>query len=217
MSCGLVVKGGYHAVPRFSSFSLPLVAVAACTDSQRGTTLTEPLGPSYAAGKGPPDTSGPHVIRDPAAPNVLSLGGDPANPLAVVAGLEGPVADFCSAAGAAISSHVVQLVFPPSGRLQFKVSGHEVAIQVFDYGAGIVTDTCQLVGAPVVATGTGTVRLGIHSAAVGPGGTSIHATVRGIVDLTSGGQARLLATAQVVVRPNGSLVIDKERVTLTPL
>ena len=203
--------------PRLLLFPLPFVAVVACTDSQRVTTPSETLAPSFATGKGPPTSSGPNVIRDPAAPNVLSLGGDPANPLAVIAGLEGPVADFCSSVGAPISSHVVQLVFPPSGRVQFKVSGHEVAIQVFDYGAGIVTDTCQLVGAPVVATGTGTVRLGIQSAGGGPGGTSIHATVRGIVDLTIGGQARLLATAQVVVRPNGSLVIDKERVTLTPL
>jgi hypothetical protein len=40
--------------------------------------------------------------------------------------------------------------------------------------------------------------------------------VRGIVNLTGGGQARLLATAQVTVRPDKSLVIDNERVTLTP-
>jgi hypothetical protein len=103
--------------------SFPFVAVVACMDSQRATAPTETLSPSYAAWKGPPTSSGPNVIRDTAAPNVLSLGGDPANPLAVIAGLEGPVADFCSTVGAPISSHVVQLVFPPRGACSSRYRG----------------------------------------------------------------------------------------------
>ena len=43
-----------------------------------------------------------------------------------------------------------------------------------------------------------------------------HVTVNGIVELTSGGQARLHATAQVVIRPDGS-VVDKPSISLTPI
>ncbi len=197
---------------RFAFSLLFPVGLLACTDSHRVTAPSEASLPEFDA-KGPPSASGPNVVRGP-GPNVLALGGDPANPLAVIAGFAEPVADFC-ASGGPVSTHDFQLVFPPAGRVQLAVSGREVAVQVFAYGGGIVSNHCQLIGAPVIATGTGTVRLGAHNG--GPGGTTIHATVRGIVDLTSGGQARLLATAQVTIRPDGSPVIDNERVTLTPL
>jgi hypothetical protein len=193
--------------------SLVLSALSvACADAP--TTPPQPSLPAFDAAHAPP-ASGPNVVRAPGL-NVLALGGDPANPLAVIAGLEGPIADFCSPAGAPVSDHFFQLVFTPAGRVQVAITGREVALQVFEYGAGIVTDACQLIGAPLIATGTGTVRFGVHDAAGGPGGTTVHATVRGIVNLTGGGQARLLATAQVTVRPDKSLVIDNERVTLTP-
>jgi hypothetical protein len=41
--------------------------------------------------------------------------------------------------------------------------------------------------------------------------------VQGIVDLVSGGQARVLGTARVTVLPDGTLLFDEERVTLTPI
>jgi hypothetical protein len=45
----------------------------------------------------------------------------------------------------------------------------------------------------------------------------VHVTVHGIVDLIEGGQARLHATVNFVIRPDGTLVKDQEPVTLTPL
>lgn len=39
----------------------------------------------------------------------------------------------------------------------------------------------------------------------------------GIVDLLDGGQARVLGTARVTVLPDGTLLLDEERVKLTPL
>ena len=45
----------------------------------------------------------------------------------------------------------------------------------------------------------------------------LHATVQGIVDLVSGGQARVFGTARVTILPDGTLLFDDERVRLTPL
>ena len=44
-----------------------------------------------------------------------------------------------------------------------------------------------------------------------------HATVDGIVQLVSGGQARLFASLRFTVRPDGTLLFDVELVRLTPL
>jgi hypothetical protein len=41
--------------------------------------------------------------------------------------------------------------------------------------------------------------------------------VHGIITLVSGGQARVLATAEVTVLPDGAVLFDEERVRLTPL
>jgi hypothetical protein len=76
---------------------------------------------------------------------------------------------------------------------------------------------CLLTEAPLVASGTVRVRsLVTDATGSGPGATAIHATVQGIVDLTSGGEARLLATGRVVITPDGSLHFDVEHVQLTP-
>ncbi len=42
-------------------------------------------------------------------------------------------------------------------------------------------------------------------------------TVDGIVQLVSGGQARLFASLRFTVRPDGTLLFDVELVRLTPL
>jgi hypothetical protein len=44
-----------------------------------------------------------------------------------------------------------------------------------------------------------------------------HVTTTGVVDLASGGRARLFGTFRWVIRPDGTLVMDEEIVRLTPL
>jgi hypothetical protein len=97
-------------------------------------------------------------------------------------------------------------------------------VVVFEYGAGIVVDPCVLVGAPVVATGTVKYTFRVSDLGDiyglnlgGPGSTSIHETVEGIVDLTGGGQARLFGKVRTLWGPDNSLRFDEERVRLTPL
>ena len=86
---------------------------------------------------------------------------------------------------------------------------------VYQFGAGPVSGFCQLAGVPVVGTGAGDFTYQLITA---PRGTFVgHLSVHGLVDLVSGGQARLFATARVRVLPTGRLLFDVERVRLTPL
>jgi hypothetical protein len=93
---------------------------------------------------------------------------------------------------------------------------HDVYLVVYDFGGGIVSNICQLVGAPVL--GTGTADYTFEAVVTGQGADFvIHITLHGVIDLVSGGQARIQATAQAVVLPDGTLLFDEERVRLTPL
>lgn len=108
----------------------------------------------------------------------------------------------------------------PSGKFPAHRVTQEANVEVFEYSAGLITDACDLVGAPLVATGTAFFTLTTNQVTgpgTGPGSFVNHVTIHGVVDLVGGGQARLQARLQVVVRPDGTVVIDQEPVTLTPL
>jgi hypothetical protein len=171
-----------------------------------------------SAGIPSPSVDGPSfgAARLPAF-NVVLLGGVPSNPLAVQAGFSaGATAeDVCNGAGAETAGQKGQDVFTPAGGFQEHVRAIDVSIVVYEFSAGPVTGPCQLVGAPVVGTGTGEFTEVSHFQS--SGSLVIHWTIHGTIDLVSGGQARLLAKAQVVVRPDGTLVLDDEPVSLTPL
>jgi hypothetical protein len=84
---------------------------------------------------------------------------------------------------------------------------------------GPLTDLCQLAGA-LVAIGTATVVWGEKNVPppgeLGPGAGIIHITAHGILDLTSGGEARLSSRAHELFK-DGSPVVNTNVVTLTPL
>jgi hypothetical protein len=146
------------------------------------------------------------------------LGGDPSNPLAVQAGyLAGFTAeDICPDTGELADPNAQgQAIFTPPGGLHISVSARDVSLVVYQFGEGIVTDVCQLVGAPVLGTGSGKYSTQLNVS--GPGATVLDITVQGVIDLVSGGQARVLATAQVTILPDGTLLFDDERARLTPL
>ena len=67
----------------------------------------------------------------------------------------------------------------------------------------------------IVGTGAGKFTFNASDGARGARVT--HVTVHGTIDLVSGGQARVWATARVTFRPDGTLLFDVERVKLTPL
>jgi hypothetical protein len=146
----------------------------------------------------------------------LQLGGDPDNPLALQAGYDpGTTAeDICADPTAGVTGEGA-ILFTPSGGIHINVADRDANLVVYQFAGGPVTEPCQLVGAPVVGTGTG--KFTYHVSDTGPGALTAHVTVQGTIDLVGGGRARLLGTARVVVLPDGSVRFDEERVRLTPL
>jgi hypothetical protein len=195
--------------------SLALTALClACSDAP--TSITEAELPALAAANAP-STSGPKVVRGPFQPGVLS---GPNDTLAVAVGFEEPFADHCADLESPDQPGSAQIVSTPAGGKHLTMSGHGLSVVVFAF-AGSAMDYCaDLVGAPVVATGTANFTLSSNDLVLGghgPGADQVTVSIHGLVDLVSGGQARLFATTQVLFRPDGSFVFDRARISLRPL
>ena len=192
-------------MPRsFLSATAVLAAALAigCADQQAPTAVQ--AVPSFRAERLPAFTG-------------LLLGGDPSNPLAIRAGYEPgrTAADVCADPFQGIEAEAQkgQDIFTPPGGFHEHISGRGVSLVLYAFGAGPVTDPCQLVGAPVLGTGTGDFNWNVNAGK--PGGVFVvHVTVHGTIDLAAGGQARVQGTARVQVRPDGTLHFDVERVKL---
>jgi hypothetical protein len=144
------------------------------------------------------------------------MGGDPSSPLALLAGFDAGVTaeDLCADPERGVEGAGQAILTAPGGFLAH-ASGRDVNLIVYQFAEGPVASPCQLVGAPVLGIGTGKFTFILLD--TGPGGTVIHVTVQGTIDLVGGGQARLLATVRVTILPDGTLLFDEERVRLTPL
>lgn len=144
--------------------------------------------------------------------------GPPTN-LALAVGLE-TIAGFCTGQPFTVSPQRGGLVLTPSGKAQIHDFSQEAFVEVFAFagaaGGPLRTDPCVVVGSPLVASGTVTFSTHFLNDQAPPGTILLHVTVNGVVDLTSGGKARLHATAQDVIRPNGTF-IDKTEIKLTPI
>jgi len=184
----------------------PVILLASCTDSGQVTAPVEARKPNFDPGSAPPDTSGRNVFRFPFFAVVLS-GFE--SELAVAAGFNAPFADHCGDAPSPGQPGSAQIVLTPPGGFHLKDSGRDVSVLVFAF-EGPVFDNCVLVGAPVVASGTAHLNFTVS-------GRQLKTTVHGIVDLTSGGQARLLVTTITHLAADGSIVFDHTRIRLTPL
>jgi hypothetical protein len=155
------------------------------------------------------------VIRDFVITTILAVG--PPTELALAVGFE-DVATECAGGEVIISPHRGQAVVTPTDKGQLHTFTREAFVQVFNNTAP-VEEVCDLQGAGVVASGTVTFSQVVHEAEVegAPGAFSLHVTVHGIVDLTSGGQARLFAMWQFVIPPDGTPVLDQTSIKLTPI
>jgi hypothetical protein len=184
---------------------LPVVLLASCADSGKVTAPPDRPTPNFDPANAPPQ-SGPHVFRLRFASVVFS-GFE--TELAVAVGFDEPFADHCDDFESSNQPGSTQINITPPGDFHLKESGQDVSVLVFA-AEGPVFDNCQLVGAPVVTSGTahGTFTIAGRQGA---------ATVHGVVDLASGGQARLLVTTITHFAADGSVVFDHTRITLTPL
>ena len=149
----------------------------------------------------------------------IAFGGDPSSPFVVMAGYDVGVtpAQLCATGTAPNHPNSSALiVLPPSGAFLAGASGgRDVPVLVFQYGGGIVTSHCDYAAAPLVAAGTGKFHFSLLASR--SGNVVQHYTVQGILQLVTGGEARLLATARVHERSDGTLLFDVEQIRLTPL
>jgi hypothetical protein len=160
---------------------------------------------------------GATVVRDFGL--VSFWGGPPAN-LAVLLGTEDSIEENCLNPESVFASPShSRFVFTPSGQIPSGTISREAHVDVVSLSTD-PTDVCQMVGAPLVATGrvqASQIISQLFGPGSGPGEFVFHVTARGIVDLTSGGQARLFAQLQAVLKPDGTAVIQRIHVALTPL
>lgn len=204
--------------------ALALLA-AACADRSGPTAPAGPLVPPTLDAATAARGGGAEIVRLDEG-NAAWFGGDPRDGLAVIVWTEdeSPTADalcaFLTTDGAplpATSPQRTQLVFTPKGRFNLTTVSRVARVEVYQYGGSAILSPCELVGAPVVATGT--VRATLHQVdpgAADPGLLKFHSTVTGVVDLVSGGQARLHATARFRAASDGTIVMNEASVELTP-
>jgi hypothetical protein len=179
------------------------VLLGSCADSS--TAPVETQSPQFSAANAP-SQSGPNVFRFPFFAVVFS-GFE--TELAVATGFNAPFADHCGDTPSPGQPGSAQIVLTPPGGFHLKDSGRDVSVLVFAF-EGPVFDNCLLVGAPVVASGTAHLTFTVA-------GRQTAATVHGVVDLASGGQAGLLVTTITHFGADGSIVFDHTRIRLTPL
>ena len=211
-----------HHAMRIAACTLVWGAAAACSDA-RGPAGPAPLPPPEAARPARGGASGGAVVDRNLAP-YGHFGRDPETGLVIFVGPADPVA------GAALKCPDPRVIAPippetriqtittPSGRVMRHGYNDAAPIAVWAYPAGPVTSFCQVVGAPLVATGT--VRYDSQQSVPpgdGPGAFVAHFKANGVVDLVAGGQARLQLNAMQVFGPDGTLVREETRITLTPL
>jgi hypothetical protein len=192
---------------------LPAVVLASCTDSSSPTPPADAPAPASAKANAPP-ASGPNVVRIQSA--FLTFPGI-GQGVTLTAGLVSSPADFCAhPEQAVLSPGVEQDVSTPSGSVHILASSHEAHLVL--YGATETGDVCDLVGAPVLGTGTGQFQVTLNDVdETGPGATTGIERVHGTITLASGGELRVQALHQVTLRPDGTLVHDRTTLTLTPV
>lgn len=176
------------------------------TPAEPQTSAPEPtLGAANAS-----PASGAVIVRAPFQPGVLSGHSQ----YAVAVGFEEPFAEHCNDLESPNQPGSTQIVFSPSGRVHVRGSGKSVRVRVYDF-PGVAAANCDKVEERLVATGTVDFNLTVVDG--GPGAVHVGVKFRGVVELVSGGLARLHATGFTLVRPDGSFAFDHVRITLKPL
>ena len=168
--------GGTYASLTSTPDTLACAVTLGCGDQQSPTTPTDVTKPSLSAERVP--------VLQP-----QFLGGDPSNPLAVQASYEaGLIADdICPDTGAHVDPNAAgQGISYPARGFVFHVNARDVSVVVYEFGGGIVTNICQLVGATVLVTGTA--NYSSEGAITGQGAIVFHVTLQGVIDLVSGGR-----------------------------
>lgn len=198
--------------------SLPIaLALAACSETAATGILDSSAPTPRAFFSNAPPTSGPNIQRGiPLAVAAV----DVETNLVLVAGFADPITDAnCEDPGSIPLSGALtqQQVSTPSGREQFTTPRQEVEVTIYQL-VEEPTSFCSLFSGPIVATGTVTATWGEKNVPppgdLGPGAGIVHIIFNGVVDLTAGGEARLLGGFRARFNTDGEFVTGIDFVRL---
>jgi hypothetical protein len=152
------------------------------------------------------------VIRFPF--EFFAAGPDPATGLTLTIGLASPLADVpdCGGAGPVIADgkRVIQLVLTSADFVHQFIRARQATIVLYESTS---PDLCDWVTAPVFARGRANVTFNVttrNPAVIG-------LKIQGIVELTSGGRAHVLNTAQIHVHEDGTVRVHVDRFVIKPI
>jgi hypothetical protein len=188
----------------------PFILPAAVLASALVLGCGDQLDPSEPAKQSPPSFRA-EVIRFPF--DFVSTT-DPNVGLSLTIGIASPLADHpdCGGTGPVITDgkRVVQLVFTAAGSVHQFVRATKATIVLYESTA---FDFCDWTTAPVFARGRANLTFNILDKTRDVVGLKI----QGIVELTSGGRAHVLNTAQVHVEEDGTVTVHQDRLVVKPI
>jgi len=163
-----------------------------------------------------PNGPGGQVIRFPFG--FFAAGPDPATGLTLTIGLVSPLADVpdCGGTGRVISDgrRVIQLVFTPADFVHQFIRARQSTIVLYESTS---PDLCDWTTAPVFARGRANVTFNVHARTPAGVPAVVGLKIQGIVELTSGGRAHVLNTAQVHVDKDGTVRVHVDRFVIKPI
>lgn len=107
---------------------------------------------------------------------------------------------------------IAHIVLPPPGAFLVAAHGQDVPILVYEFEG----DPCDAVGETLLASGTG--RFHFSPKNLPSGAVVINIGLRATLDLVAGGEALLVIKGAPFLQfPDGSVVVNKGSITLTPL
>jgi hypothetical protein len=197
--------------------ALPLVLVTTLMACQSGDDSRAPNDPVSPSAPETAPSSGAAVVHSTVDFFFLN---DFDRDISATIGLVSPVADLdedpdCGGSGPRIvDTGIENVVFTPAGSVQFRDRWHKATFVLYD---GATNDVCQLATHPVLARGEVNFSFGIRDADVTDATVNFHFQMTGIVDLTSGGKAHVLTTANFFFDNGGNVHIHVDKFELKPI
>ena len=195
---------------RVALTSLATLVLLACSDAG----APEPISPSHDFTNGPA-TPGPLIVRLSEPDWFVFLFPDLGSQLTASVGIVERFSAFCDPAPITIPTEDLQFLFSPTGRVALLLQAKELPVIIYAGAiSGSIEDYCaQLATAPIVARGTAHIVFN-HQDLSSEASNGYRA--QGLVQLTSGGQARFSGVVKFVTTPDGNTRLLVSQVNLSP-
>jgi hypothetical protein len=121
--------------------------------------------------------------------------------------------EICGGSGPEVfdGGGVTRILITPSGSFHIRDQLHQATIVFYEGATG---DVCELSSHRIIGTGTGNLHFTTKEKATS---FAVQATFGGILDLVSGGRARLLGVGNVVFDKFGNLTVHEDHFSLKPI